>query len=274
MRILAGVLEWDTGVGPRRTGWWAATAAGLVVSMSVARFFLAMQGTTTPEPGVIAFFGGLFLVALACTLFGAKAALHADGSVGALALTFGANVGPPTVLCAPTVIGLVYSVPAGLIAFTVVAPLVLLTRRSARSERPGHLERERLLGAGWLAATSLALSAVGLLEADGWLGAVPGLVCGLAALAFAGLSAGRDLYRSWLAAAARLGRSGLRLGRDASLERVALTGAGPHRAQLTGERLGALHEAPLRAAAAVLLTAVSAASVVGAAAFVAGLAPL
>lgn len=263
MRIVGGIFE--EVVRRRSAGWWAAVAAGLVVSMSVARFFLAAADGEMPSLGPALLFGGLFLVAFVCTTFGAVAGSRADGGWMTALVVLLSNAGPPTLLFLPTVIGVVFSLPAGLAAFAVVLPLVLLARRNAEVAAPGWIERERLFGAAWLIAASVVMTALDP-GTRGWLERAPALVCALAGIGYAGLSAARDVYRSWLAAAARLGRSGLRLGRDHGLRRAAFVGAGPHRRRETSEHLGTLREAPLRAALGLAATGLGALALLGVAA--------
>lgn len=247
--VRASIREATRSGGP---GYWAALAAGIAVAAPVARVFLG-TGSTSVE--TLTMTSILAAIAFACTTAGAVLAIRARTNAKAIAWVFASNVIPPTVVCAPSVIGLIFSVPAGLLAAIVVLPLVLSVREWASEERAGRRERERLFGAGLLAFSALALlgyecfsdevpyagphgSGLALIEA-------PAVVAALAALVFAGVSLVREIHLAYLAHRVRSGEvGGLRMAHAApdhvTIEAVAETGAGPHRTAPTREALGDL----------------------------------
>jgi hypothetical protein len=227
-----------------------------LVAAPVVRLFLSFQ----PGLGL-----GLGLVAFLCTAAGAAVAVRMDTTAKAVGLVFVSNVVPPTLVCAPTIVGVLFSFPSGLAAFAVTLPLVLLARRSARSPTPGHVERERLLGAAFLLAGALLLAAFELRHGharDGWWEPSPIPMAALGALALALAAALPDLYRVWLRRTVRRGGlAHLALREDGVLERAHRAGDGPLRQATAREALGRLHASPRRAAAGVALSLFAAASV-------------
>jgi hypothetical protein len=233
-----------------RKGLWLAIGAGVGVAAPVAYFFLVVLWNASflaPTLGPLAF---------ACTFAGALLAVRAKTAWRALGWVFLSNVLPPTLVCAPTVIGMMFSTPSGLVAFALVLPFVYLARWSARRER-GHEERERLLG-----ALFAALSAIGIVVASAILvpdagpqppfavSILPALVASLTALGLALSSLARDVGRAVLVMRAK--SEGWRVHATdrgtAVLERVFRIGGGPLREAETSEHVGEIEVAVLRTA--------------------------
>ncbi len=276
-----------------RRGLATAIASGVAVSMPVARTFLGLDTSLGGWVLGAALLGGLAMV---CTAGGTFLAIRASSTKRAVLWVLGANVVPPTLVCAPTIYGLLISVPSGVAAFAAVLPFALYARRALRSERSGHLERDRLTGALLVAISALGLAAYELLLADPYPGCVPvgeawrcippfespfeavlrrsidlvpAAVASLTALTLSGLALARDGRRAWIAASVRRGEvRGYRLGEEsngsAAVERVEEVGAGPMRAAPTLEPVGAIPRSSLRLVAA-LATSTLAAAALGAA---------
>ncbi len=246
-----------------RAGTSAGLAAGLAIAAPVAAFFLhANDGSFALGLSLLG------LVAFACTAWGTRRAIRAASTGKAIAWVIGSNVLPPTLVFAPTVIGLFFSVPSGLLAAIVVLPFVLAVRAWAAGDRLGREERESLLGAALLALVTVALviaQAYERYDAYAWgsaltasLAYAPTLLTALASVALASWTFARDARRACLARRIERGEaSGLKLaGGDAQLvhvERVADVGAGPLRSASTREELGDLPRSIRRIVAALVV---------------------
>lgn len=253
-----------------RRGLATGVASGIAVSMPVARTFLGFDSGYESLAFAIPL-GGLALV---CTAIGSVLAIRAKTTGKAVLWVLGSNVVPPTIVCAPTVYGLLISVPSGVAAFLLTLPFVLLARRTVRSERSGHEERDRLIG-----AALAGLSAIGLLAYElsdmtpyrvgGPLDLAPAVIAAVTALVLAGWALARDGERAWLALRIRRGDvRGYRLGPDSNgsalVERVADIGAGPHRAAETSEVIGALPRSWARVALGAVASTLAAVTLLAA----------
>lgn len=231
-------------------GIWVALASGLFVGLPVARFFLVFED----EVGLVAgtLLGGLAFV---CTMAGSLVAMRAETTWKAVAWVLGMNIIPPTVACAPSIYGVIISLPSGVLAATLVLPLVLIAR-SGR-ELPGQASRERLLGSMWLAVMTGALVLVELQVArDPYprreaVALVPVVLAALGAVSLATSTLAVDGFRLWIwRGVARGAFPGLRAkptGKfSAVIERYADTGAGPMRSAPTSEGLGKISASPAR----------------------------
>lgn len=245
-----------------RLGLGTALGAGVAVSMPVARTFLGF-GPGWESATLATVLAG---IAFACTTGGTLLAVRAKTTGKAVLWVTLSNIVPPTIVCAPTIYGLIVSVPSGVAAALVVLPFALAARRTLRSERAGHAERDRLIGAAFA-----GLSAVGLVVAYELADAAPYVVrplydlapatlAALVALALGAWTAAVEARRAWVGA--RLARGevrGYRLGAEAGglavVERVEEAGAGPLRAAPTREVVGALPRSVARLAAGVLTSA-------------------
>ncbi len=248
-------------------GMWVGFASGALVALPVLRVFLAFDD----DPTVVVLAVALASIAFACTTLGTVLAVRAETPAKAVGWLFLLNVLPPTLACAPSIYGVVFSFPAGLIAFTVVLPLAIWAR--VGRARPGHESRERLLGAGWLAAMACAMLAFELTQLNRPYATpasyllLPATVCGLGALGLALASVVPDLMRLWTWRAVVDGRyPGLRARPDgrfsAVIERHTDAGAGPMRSASTSETLGSLSASPARSLLGVA-TALGATAVCG-----------
>lgn len=234
---------------------WAAVASGLVVAGPVAQTFVSFDGPTMLLAPLLA------LLAFLCTMAGTLLAIRASTGGKATLWVLAANVMPPTLLCLPTIYGLVFATPSGLLAFVVVLPLALWARHIALDGAPHGAERMRLASALFLGTTALCLVSATFLHLRGprepweatpnaWFLLAPTVAVSLAAIASALGSLLPDLYRVRLRARVASGRMGsLRLreeGTSAVLEHAVSAGAGPMRSGTTSEALGVLNASPLR----------------------------
>lgn len=252
--------------GGERRGLPVAIASGVAVSMPVARTFLGFDAGAE----------GLWLalplagIAFACTTAGTLLALRASTAWRATLWVLASNVVPPTLVCAPTIVGLFISVPSGFAAFVAVLPFALLARRTLRAERSGHAERARLIGAALTLLSAAGLLAFELSDATpyrapGPLDWAPAIVAAITSLALAGSALALDASRALVASRVARGElPGYRLGDDrngsAEVERVASTGEGPHRTAATTEALGALPRSAARIALGALACAAAVAT--------------
>lgn len=266
-RVLRALDRTTKGEEP---GLGLAVASGLVVSAPVARLFLAFDD----EPMFLVLALGLGLIAFLCTTSGTLMALKADTTAKAVGWAFVTNVVPPAVVCAPSIYGVVFSIPAGLIAFCVVLPMVLLGRAGAG---PGRESRRQLVGALFASAMAVALVyAEGIAAQDYYprqsgLERLPLTFVALTAVVLAVGTAGRDLFRLWMwREVARGSLPGLRAepsGRWAgTIVRHEDVGQGPLRTAPTHECVGRISASPARAVSGVL-TSLAALVVAGCAAW-------
>ncbi|MCZ7681854.1 MAG: hypothetical protein M5U28_24895 [Sandaracinaceae bacterium] len=229
-----------------RLGLGTALGAGVAVSMPVARTFLGF-GPGWESAGLATVLAG---IAFACTTAGTLLALRAKTTGKAVLWVALSNIVPPTIVCAPTIYGLIISVPSGVAAALAVLPFALAARRTLRSERAGHAERDRLIGAAIAGLSAVGLAAYELTDAAPYVvrplyDLVPATLAALVALALGAWTAAVEARRTWVGA--RLARGdvrGYRLGPEAAgaalVERVEEPGAGPLRAAPTREVVGAL----------------------------------
>jgi hypothetical protein len=126
-------------LGPR---YGAALAAALGVAAPVALLFgwigAAFARDTQDAAGLAVIAAGvvgvpaLAGVCTAATVYVASGRRTAAGAVGVAALGM---IGAPTLLFAPTLVGMIFSAPAGLLAFVLTLPAVLLARRAVLRAR-------------------------------------------------------------------------------------------------------------------------------------------
>jgi hypothetical protein len=239
----------------RRVGIWAGIGTGLGVSMVVSRAFLEVAGDEDSAWVLIP-----LLVAAVCTTFGTFLATRASTTGSAVMWVFVANVVPPTLMCLPTVLGLLFAIPSGLVAFLLVLPAALLARWSARLDEPGHAERDALVGAGFATFAALLLAlwehAEPTTEAP-VLSPVPGVLAAGLALALASWTLIRGLLRTRIVRALAAGRvPGLRLASNDqgtfAVEQAVDIGGGPHRGAVTRDVIGAIRPAPARTVGAAI----------------------
>lgn len=253
-------------------GVFAGVASGIVVGLSVLSFFAFC------ELNDVAYFLAVPVgLAFTCTTVSSIVAIRARTTGQAIAWTFIGNVVPPTVLCLPTILGVFYATPAGLIAFAVTLPLVL----AARSVRAGDGElalgadqRERLVGAVALLVATVALLGVNLAMHRlyspvylrfAWdpsdtppLALAAPVLGALATTVFAAMTAIPDLMRSRLAD--RIARgvvAGLEShvrGGLTHVNAVVTQPGGPMRSAESREALGAMVVSGPRAALGVMLS--------------------
>lgn len=248
-----------------RTGILAGIGTGVGVSMAVARFFLELAGPDQ-TPWILL----PTLIALVCTTAGTALAVRAPTAGRAILWVVLANVLPPTLLCAPTVIGLVFATPSGIVAAALVLPLALLARESARSPKEGHAERDALFGAGFAALAALGMAGYAHVEpnSQAMLAPVPGLLAAGAALIMASWAFVGGLRRDWVTRAIAAGQvRGMRLGGTHEgavvVERTVDVGSGPHRAATTREAVGSIRLAPLRMLGAAVVSTLAVVSILG-----------
>ena len=260
--VRAGIRELEE--RDARSGLWMAIATGVAVSMPVARTFIGFGGEAAAAWAL-----PLAGLALLCTTAGTFLAVRAKSTARAVLQVLAWNVIPPTLVCLPSVVGLIFSVPSGFAAFAAVLPFALFARWSSRLERPGHAERDRLMG-----GLMVALSGAGLViyevaqTSDVYsppnpLAPAPAILAGVVALGLIGYALAKDVHRALLARS--LGRGelpGWRVARAAegraTVERAFEAGAGPHRAAPTRDTVGELVYSPPRIAAALALTVAAA----------------
>lgn len=248
-RVLRALDRTTTEQG--QLGIWVALASGLFVALPVARFFLVLD---FDDFGYVAapLLGGLAFV---CTMAGSLIAMRAPTTGKAIAWVLAMNILPPTVACAPSIYGVVISLPSGVLAATLVLPLVLIARHGR--DKPGQASRERLLGSLWLAAMTAALVIVELdILNDPWprreaVGLVPVVITAMTALGLALSTLAVDGFRLWIWRGVTRGAfPGLRakqIGKfSAVIERYEETGAGPLRSAPTREGLGQISASPAR----------------------------
>lgn len=243
-----------------RAGRWVAVATGVGVAMPVARTFLGMGGELAEG---LAWALPLSALAFVCTTIGTLLALRAKSMVKAALQVLAWNLLPPTLICAPTIIGLFFSVPSGFAAFLVVLPFALSAKVALADERPGRAERARLIG-GLFAG----LSAAGLVVYDAldpWryrvhhvLEPAPAIIAAAFGLAIVTRALVTDARRAWVARALGHGRlPGWALGTiengRVTVERATLSGAGPMREAVTRDAFGEIAYSPLRLGLAVAL---------------------
>lgn len=248
-----------------RLGLGTALGAGVAVSMPVARTFLGF-GPGWESAALATVLAG---IAFACTTGGTLLAVRAKTTGKAVLWVALSNIVPPTFVCAPTIYGLIISVPSGVVAALAVLPFALAARRTLRSERAGHAERDRLIGATFAGLSAVGLVAYELTDAAPYVvrplyDLAPATLAALVALALGAWTAAVEARRAWVGA--RLARGdvrGYRLGAEAGglavVERVEEAGAGPLRAAPTREVVGALPRSVARLAAGVLTSAAASA---------------
>jgi hypothetical protein len=256
----AATVESET---PRAVGLGVALGAGVGVGAAVHRTFIALDPN---GGGFVAVGGGLGLLACLCTGVGAWAAMRQPTLGRALLWTFLANVGPPTLVCAPTVIGLFFSIPAGVLAFAAVVPLVVAARRWAHPATPGWSERELLAGAGFAVLSALGMNAYQLVATSSSTGPydfIPVFFASLAAATMCIAAGAPDARRAIVLSVGAAGRlPGYRIAphgpSGSDLVRHATAGAGPHRAASTHEVVGVIPHPWRRLALAAALFVASA----------------
>ncbi|MFK7987861.1 MAG: hypothetical protein AB8I08_17720 [Sandaracinaceae bacterium] len=252
-------------------GLFAGSASGLMVAAAVLLFFVRC-GLDREASILLVVPVGLAFV---CTTVSSILAIRAPSTSKAVLWTFAGNVLPPTLLCLPTIMGVLYATPAGLVAFVFTLPVVLAAR-GARSEpngpdsRPDHA-RERLVGALTLCVVTLALLAFNALsdryEQLVWDSApsvlpaslIP-IVTALGAAALALMTAVPELRRARLAD--RIGRgqvAGLASRVEVGVthvDEVAMLGGGPMRSAVSRQAVGGMVWSPARAVVGALLSVV------------------
>jgi hypothetical protein len=177
-----------------------AAVAALGIGAPVAALFVPVAFSRASQPIVTLV---CLLAAIGAPTFTFLTALQAQSSKstrGAVGLTLLGCVAPPAALFALTLYGLVFAVPAGLLAFGLVVPLVLGARRVAARDSADAVDRVLAGSAAWLAligALVLYLERLSLGERT-W-GPLPLAVWGalplLAGALFAASVAARDLAR-------------------------------------------------------------------------------
>jgi hypothetical protein len=243
----------------RWRGLIVGAASGVGVSVLVAQTFLGWNGWAAI---------GLGALACLCTTLGTIAAVRASSTGKAVLWVLGLNVLPPTLVFLPTLIGLFWAVPAGLLAFAVVLPLALLAR--AARQRPDRPERELLLGAGFTALAAAALAFMtGILAGTphhAWWApggpnvlAIPMLIAALVTLVLASAALARELRRAWIVVRAkRAGFVVAHAGAGQHLVSIDVSiGSGPHRSARSTEDLGTLWLSPVRTALSLAAVAVA-----------------
>ncbi len=254
-------------MGPSRVGGGAGLAAGLVVGAAVAETFLSMGDGANDIAWMVL---PLSAVAFLCTGFGAWRAIGAETTGKAVGWVVASNVLPPTLICLPTIVGVIFSFPAGLIAAATVLPFVLVVRKRATEPTRGREARERILSGAMAAFGGLVLLGWQLFVRAGSSAYAPShppalfapvVVSALGALALAGSALLVELRNRRLVARIERGEEGLRIvERDEArveIEQIAETGAGPHRRAETRDLLGTLPRSRRRwmAALSVVTTA-------------------
>lgn len=253
----------DLGEHDHATGLFTALGCGVAVSMPVLRTFIGFP--SSDGPGVVIAFA-LGLLAFVCTTAGAYVAVRARTTGLAVLWAFASNVLPPTLVCAPTILGLIYSVPSGLAAFVFVLPFVLVARWSLARARSGYASRDLLIGATIATLSTLGLAVFEHADIQTYiprspLMLVPALIAGVTALALALVSLLGDARRAFVGRALARGRvEGFRMvreGGEAIVEEVVALGAGPHRAAFSTETLGTLPISIVRVALATMIVLVA-----------------
>jgi len=251
-----------------------AAGSALGVGAPVAALFVPLA---VAERGLVTAL--CVIAALAAPIFTFLAVLVAQSSKttrGAVGMTLLGCVSPPTMMFALTIYGLVFAVPAGLLAFALVVPLVLAARHIAAHDSADAIARMLAPASAWLVPIgAVVLLVERLYGGHGAWGALPLLASLLVALvvlirdgarlivlmrARHGVASGLALRPATPddAALPRLSAGLLARGPFEVLERVTTLGDGAFRSTRTTEPLGLVRAPWARFALAAIVALMAA----------------
>jgi len=250
-----------------------AAVSALGVGAPVAALFVPLAVAESSNRLVAALCVIAALAAPSFTFLTVLVAQSTKTTRGAVGMTLLGCVSPPTMMFALTFYGLVFAVPAGLVAFALVVPIVLAAREIAAHDSADAIDRMLAPVSAWLVPIgAVALLVERLYGGQGAWGALPLLASLLVVLIRDGarlivLMRARHGVASGLAlrpatpddaALPRLSAGLLARGPFEVLERVTTLGDGAFRSTRTTEPLGLVRAPWARFALAAIVALMAA----------------
>jgi len=253
-----------------------AAACAVGVGAPVAALFMPLAVAESSNRLVAALCVIAALAAPSFTFLTVLVAQSTKTTRGAVGMTLLGCVSPPTMMFALTFYGLVFAVPAGLLAFALVVPLVLAAREIAAHDSADAIDRMLAPASAWLVPIgAVVLLVERLYGGQGAWGALPLLASLLVALvvlirdgarlivlmrARHGVALGLALRPATPddAALPRLSAGLLTRGPFEVLERVTTLGDGAFRSTRSTEPLGLVRAPWARSALAAIVALIAA----------------